>query len=92
MKEHRPHSSPITVKITDNGESVIKLSADTAEMPVAKETAVTMETSLSTDRYTSMGDYSITIRMQVMDDTAEPYETTMVVPISVTSNYSSGEK
>ncbi len=82
---------PITVKITDTGDSVIKLSADTAEMPVAKETAVTMEASLSTDRYTSMGDYSITLKMQVMDDVTDPYETTLVVPISVTSNYSSGE-
>ncbi len=82
---------PITVKITDTGDSVIRLSADTAEIPISKETAVTMETSMSTDRYTSMGDYEITIRMQVMDDTAVPSETTLVVPVSITSNYSSGE-
>ena len=82
---------PITVKITDTGGSVIKLSADKAEIPVSKETAVTMDASLSTDRYTSMGDYTITVRMQVMDDTAEPDESTLEIPISVTSNYSSGE-
>ena len=88
---YNANAHQVTVKLTDDGSSVIKFK-DSGEVLVGTESARTIEASLSTDRYTSMADYEITIVMQVMDDVPEPYQQTMTVPISVTSNYSSGER
>ena len=87
---YNANARPVTVKITDDGNSVIKLK-DSGEVLVGSQSAEKVEASLSTDRYTPMADYEITIMMVVMDDTSEPYQQTMAIPVSVTSNYSSGE-
>ena len=81
----------VTVKLTDDGNSAIKLSTEQSEVLVGTQSATSLKAHLSTDVYTPMGDYEITFVMLVMDDAAQPYESTMVIPVSVTSNYSSGE-
>ena len=90
LQLYNANTHQVTVKIKDDGSSVIKLK-DNGEILVGTESATTVEAYLKTDRYTSMDDYEITIVMLVMDDLSEPYEQTMTVPVSVTSNYSSGE-
>ena len=90
LQLYNANAHQVTVKVADDGSSVIKL-RDNGEVLVDTESATTLEAYLSTDRYTSMDDYEITIVMLVMDNASEPYQQTMTVPISVTSNYSSGE-
>ena len=91
LQFYNANEHQVTVKIKDDGSSMIKLKDD-GEVLIGKQSAKTVEASLSTDRYTPMADYEIAIVMMVMDDAAEPYQQTMVVPVSVTSNYSSGEQ
>ena len=86
------HSTPVTVKISKTGTSVIDLSVPSDEVLLKPEESVKMAASLTTDRYTPKGDYEMTVSMSVMDGTSEPQGADMVIPISVTSNYSSGEK
>ena len=97
---YNENASPVTVKVTDSDDSKIVLSF--ANDPNVSSNQVVLKSngsdgcsielngSFTTDRYTSKGDYEITIIMSVMGS-AETSETTLTLPVKVTSNYSSGE-
>lgn len=94
------NASPVTVKITDDGGSKIDLSFSGDPNVSSDQVVLTsngsdgcsveLKGSFTTDKYTSKGDYEITIVMDVMGS-AETAETTMTLPVKVTSNYSSGD-
>ena len=94
------NASPVTVKITDDGGSKIDLSFSGDPNVSSNQVVLTsngsdgcsveLNGSFTTDKYTSKGDYEITIVMDVMGS-AETAETTMTLPVKVTSNYSSGD-
>ena len=96
---YNSNASPVTVKLSDDGNSAIKLSIP-SEGNVSSDQVVLsangsdgcsieLEASFNTDKYTSMGDYQITLVMQVMGSGGAT-ETSMALPVSVVSNYSSG--
>ena len=94
------NASPVTVKITDSDESKIDLSFAgdpnvSSNQVVLKSNgndgcSIELNGSFTTDKYTSKGDYEITIIMAVMGSGGTT-ETTMSLPVKVTSNYSSGD-
>ncbi len=84
------HPTAVSVKVSDDGSGPVNLSVPSDELLIGPGESYEMESSLSTDRYTSMGDYDITFVLKVSDGVTDPQTGTMTVPISVTSNYSSG--
>ena len=97
---YNANASPVTVKLTDDGSSVIKLSFE-SDTNVSSDQVVLnsngtdgcsieLDGSFTTDKYTSKGDYEITVIMAVMGSGGTT-ETALTLPISVTSNYSSGD-
>ena len=91
MHVYNAKTTAVTVKILDANDSAINLSVFPNEYVVEGKNSVQVEGELKTDRYTSMGNYNITLVMQVMDGTTETQECRMDIPVSVVSNYSSGE-
>ena len=85
-------STAVTVKITDGGNSAINLSLSPNEFVLEGKEAREIDAAFTTDRYTSMDEYTITLVMSVMDGTNDAMESSMDIPVSVTSDYSSGEK
>ena len=86
------NSAPVTVKIEDNNGSVIKLKLSDNQALVDAGGVKDISGSLTTDRYTSKGDYSITVVMQVMNGADDPVTGSVTIPLKVTSVYSSGER
>ena len=89
---HNAHATPVTVKLTDDGNSVIKLSLTDNIIMLDEGESKEIDAKLVTDRYTSKGNYTITFVMSVMNGVDAPTESTLPVDVSITSNYSSGEK
>ena len=97
---YNANASPVTVKITDDGSSKIDLSF-ASDSNVSSDQVVLnsngtgdcsmeLDGSFVTDKYTHKGDYEITLVMSVMGS-GETAETSLTLPVSVVSNYSSGE-
>ena len=84
------NASPVTVKLTDDDNSVIDLSIGSEQVMLDGEETVELSAYLVTDRYTTMGDYTITFVMSVMDGISDVQTTNLTVDVKVTSNYSSG--
>jgi len=89
---YNSNDTAVTVKVEDNGGSVIKLKMSDNQALVDAGGVKDLSGTLTTDRYTSKGDYSITVVMQVMNGVDEPTTASMTVPLKVTSVYSSGER
>ena len=89
---HNAHATPVTVKLTDDGNSAIELSLTDNVILLDEGESKEIDAKLVTDRYTSKGDYTVTFVMSVMNGVDAPTESALSVDVSVTSNYSSGEK
>ena len=97
---YNSNASPVTVKITDDGNSEIGLSFSSDPNVSSNQIvlnsngtdscSIELNGSFTTDKYTPKGDYDITIVMSVMGSGGTT-QTTLTLPISVTSNYSSGD-
>ena len=86
------NTTPVTVKIVDDGNGVINLSLTNEQIMLDGGETVDISGSFVTDRYTPMGNYGITIVMSVMDGVSTDVPQSIVtIPASVISNYSSGE-
>ena len=89
---YNDNATAVTVKVADGGDSVIKLSLPNSQALVDAGGVSDIGGALTTDKYTSNGDYTVTISMLVMDGVNPPAESTVTVPLKVTSVYSSGER
>ena len=92
LHAYNDNATAVTIKIVDDGGSVIKLSIPEDQVLIDAGGVADLNGRLVTDRYTSKGDYSITISMLVMNGVDEPTSGSMTIPVKVTSVYSSGER
>ena len=86
------HPTAVSVRIYDDGSSPVKLTVPAGEILLGSGDSTDVSASFMTDKYTSMGDYDITLTMEVTDGVSDPVSQSMTVPVSVISNYSPGDK